>query len=164
MKRFSSSGVRTAIISGGVAAMTALVITGSPAFAQRSAPAVGGTPIIVTGSSGAKTVFLGGHNNFVTLGKLRLATGGWTIIAKAEVSGETDQVHCRLAAGGNSDAVDPQIDGSTVFNQEVVLNVAHVFRSAGSVTFACNGSGASEALNNIKMTAIKAGTLTMVRL
>lgn len=164
MKWFSGSGVRTAIISGGVAAATALVITGSPALAQRSAPTASGAPIIVTGSSGTKTVFLGGHGNFVTLGKLRLASGGWTIFAKAEVSGQTDQLHCRLVAGNNSDAVDPQIEGSTVFDQEVALNVAHVFRSAGSVTFACNSSGASEALNNIKMTAIKAGTLTIVRL
>jgi hypothetical protein len=163
MKRFSGSGVRTAVISGGVAAVTALVITGSPALAQRSAPTAGGTPVIVTGA-GNHTVFLGGHSNYVTVGTLHLVSGSWTIFAKAEVEGVTDRLHCKLSAAGNSDAVNPQIDESAVPDQEVVLNMAHVFRSAGNVVFACNGSGFDMAVFNIKMTAIRAGTLTMVRL
>jgi hypothetical protein len=166
MKWFSGSGVRTAVIAGGVAAVTALVITGSPAFAQRSAPAAGGTPIIITGS-GTHTILLAGKDNFVTLGKLHLAAGGWTIFAKAEVTAVTVELHCKLSAGVNSDAVNPQIIGSSSGRsgyQEVVLNMAHVFRAVGVVTFACNGSGVSGAIFDVKMTAIKAGSLKIVKL
>jgi len=163
MKWFSGSNVRTIVVSGGVAAVTALAVAGMPALAQGSAPAASATPVIVSGV-GHHTVFLGGIDRFVTLGALHLGRGAWTIFAKAEISGVTDQMHCRLAAGSDSDVSSTNIDASSDYDEQVALNATHVFASAGRAVFACSGSGASEAVFNIKMTAIKAGTLTRVRL
>jgi hypothetical protein len=112
---------------------------------------------------GHSTVFMS-TATFTTLGKLHLGAGSWTVFAKAEVSGQTVLLHCRVTAGTDSDLVDPQIDLATVNSQEVALNVTHVFTSAGNAIFACNSSGVSVAASQIKMTAIKAGTLTKVNL
>lgn len=162
MKWFSGSNVRTIVISCGVAAVTALAVAGVPALAQGSAPAATATPVIVSGV-GHHTVFLS-NSVPVTLGTLHLARGSWTIFAKAEVSGMTDQLHCKLAAGSDSDVSTTNIDASADFDEQVALNATHVFRGAGNVVFSCNSFGASEGVVNIKMTAIKAGTLIRVRL
>ena len=162
MKWLTKSGARAAVLSAGVAAVTALVVAGGPALAQNSTPAVAATPVIVSGV-GHSTVFMS-TATFTTLGKLHLGAGSWTVFAKAEVSGQTVLLHCRVKAGADSDLVDPQIDLATVNSQEVTLNVTHVFTSAGNAIFACNSSGVSVAASQIKMTAIKAGTLTKVNL
>lgn len=163
MKWLSGSNVRTIVVSGGVAAVTALAVAGVPALAQGSAPAASATPIIVSGV-GHHTVFLGGSVGYVTIGTLNLGRGAWTIFAKAEVSGQTVQLHCKLTAGSNSDQSSTNIDASSDYDEQVALNVTHVFARAGHVVFACSGSGVSEGVFNIKMTAIKAGTLINVRL
>jgi len=163
MKWFIGSNVRTIVISCGVAAITALAVAGVPALAQGSAPAATATPVIVSGV-GHHTVFLTSSSGNVTLGTLHLARGSWTIFAKAEVSGATDQLHCKLAAGSDSDVSTTNIDASSDFDEQVALNATHVFRSAGSAVFTCDAFGPSEAVFNIKMTAIKAGTLIKVRL
>jgi hypothetical protein len=162
MKWFNGSNVRTIVISCGVAAVTALAVAGVPALAQGSAPAATATPVIVSGV-GHHTVFLSTSGN-VTVGTLHLARGSWTIFAKAEVSGATDQLHCKLAAGSDSDLSTTNIDGTSDFDEQVALNTTHVFGSAGSAVFTCDSFGPSEAIMNIKMTAIKAGTLIKVRL
>jgi hypothetical protein len=161
--RTAKSGVRTAVLSGGVAALTALAVAGAPALAQNSAPSDTPTPPVIVSGVGHSTVFLS-TATFTTLGKLHLGAGSWTVFAKAEVTGQTVLLHCRLTAGTDSDLIDPSIDGSTVYSQEVTLNVTHVFASAGNAVFACNSSGVSVAANQIKMTAIKAGKLTRVNL
>jgi hypothetical protein len=163
MKWFNGSNVRTIVISCGAAAVTALAVASVPALAQGSAPAATATPVIVSGV-GHHTVFLTSSSGNVTLGTLHLARGSWTIFAKAEVSGATDQLHCKLAAGSDSDLSTTNIDGASDFDEQVALNATHVFGGTGSVVFSCNGFGASEGIFNIKMTAIKAGTLIKVRL
>jgi hypothetical protein len=163
MKWLSGSNLRTIVVSGGVAAVTALAVAGVPALAQGSAPAASATPVIVSGV-GHHTVFLGGLDSYVTLGKLSLGRGAWTVFAEAEVYGQTVQLHCKLAAGSDSDLSSTNIDASSDYDEQVALNVTHVFANGGHVVFACTGSGVSEAVFNIKMTAIKAGTLTKVRL
>lgn len=163
MNWFSGSKVQTIVIAGGVAAVTALAVAGGPALAQGSAPAASATPIIVSGV-GHHTIFLGGIDGFVTLGKLSLGSGAWTIFAKAEVSGQTVQLHCKLTAGSDSDVSSTNIDGASDYDEQVALNTAHVFRSGGHAVFACSGFGVSEAVFNVRMTAIKAGRLIQVRL
>lgn len=163
MKLLSRPNLRTTIISAGVAAVTALVAAGGPALAQGSAPTTTPpSPVIVAGAK-AGPVFLF-TASYTTLGTLHLTAGSWTIFAKAEVVGQTVLLHCRLVAGADNDHADPQIDGSTVDSQEVALNVTHVFASAGTAVLSCNSSGVSVAISSIKMTAIKAGTLTKVTL
>lgn len=163
MKWFHGSNVRTIVVSGGVAAVTALAVAGVPALAQGSAPTASATPIIVSGV-GHHTIFLGGSASYVTLGTLHLSRGAWTIFAKAEVSGQTVQLRCKLTAGSDSDLSSTNIDVSSDYDEQVALNTTHVFTRIGRVVFACNGAGVSEAVFNIKMTAIRAGTLTKVRL
>jgi hypothetical protein len=163
MKWFSSSNVRTIVVSGGVAAVTALAVAGVPALAQGSAPTASATPIIVSGV-GHHTVFLGGIGRYVTLGTLHLRPGAWTIFAKAEVTGQTVQLRCKLTAGSDSDLSSTNIDATSDYDEQVALNATHVFGRTGGVVFACNGAGVPEAVFNVKMTAIKAGTLIKVRL
>lgn len=162
MKWFSASKVRTAVVSAGVAAATALAVAGGPALAQGSAPAAPTPPVIVAGV-GHHTVFLS-TASYQALGTLHLSRGSWTIFAKASIQGQTDLLHCRVTAGTDSDTNDLAINGTTDYSVGIALNVSHVFASGGNVVFACNSSGVSEAVTAIKITAIKAGTLTKVTL
>ena len=163
MKWLTGSNARTLVVSGGIAAITALAVAGVPALAQGSAPATSATPVIVSGV-GHHTVFLTNTSGNVTLGSLRLSRGSWTIFAKAEVTGTTVQLHCKLAAGSDSDVSTTNIDQSSDFDEQVALNATHAFRGSGRATFSCDAFGQSEAVFNIKMTAIQAGKLIQVRL
>src|SRR5215469_11624800 len=133
MKWHIGSTVRTALIASGVAAITAVAVAAGPALAQRSAPAATPAPPVIVSGVGHNTVFLGGFTTYRTLGTLHLSKGSWTIFGKANVSGQTVELHCRITAGSDSDTVDPQIDQATVFSQQFVVNVTHKFTSAGNV-------------------------------
>jgi hypothetical protein len=149
---------KTVIISGTVAACTAAVMAGAPALAS-SLRAAAPSPLIIAGSK---------HIDFLpgtpTVATMSLPAGSWAIFAKADLSVGADvQMHCKLIAGNSSDQTDPQMRFAT-FDQGIALNVTHRFGRPGSVKLTCDSSGVSVAVINIKITAVKAGKLTIASL
>jgi len=160
------SNARTAIVSCGVAAATAFGVAAGPAFAGSRAPSATPSPVILSGTT--KVVFANGNRPIARLG---LPTGSWVVFVKADVSNlslpGTGQVrvHCTLKAGSSTDHTDPVLDDqSGVFDQNIALNVAHKFAHAGAALLSCDNSGANVEVISIKMTAIKAGKLSIVSL
>jgi len=164
MKTFSRTNVLTAVVSSGIAAMTALVVTGAPsAGAVRLTPSVTATPVIISGSKASVII-----TTTATV-TLPLPAGRWAIFAKADAStqgGGPVQFHCTLKAGTSKDHTDPELEsgGSAAFDENIALNVAHKFTGAGSAVLSCNSSGVTVDLVSVKITAIKAGTLNNVKL
>jgi hypothetical protein len=164
MTRLTGRNATTVIVAGGVAAVTAAVMAGSPALAGKSPARAAATPLIISGSK--ELVILTGA---ATVAKLPLPAGGWAIFAKADAStqgGGPVQLHCQLKAGTSTDHTDPELEagGSAAFDENIALNVAHKFSAPGSATLACNSSGVTVDMVSIKITAIKAGTLQIVKL
>jgi len=88
---------------------------------------------------------------------------------KADVStagGGPVQLHYTLTAGDSSDHTDPEPEsgGTAAFVENIVLNVAHKFATAGAALLSCNTSGVTVDVISVKMTAIKAGKLSIVSL
>jgi len=164
MKLVETGLVRTAVISAGVAAVTAAVLAGAPALANSAGKATATAgPAVVTGYRAGPV----STSAQATLGSLSLKAGNWVILAKAWLVTEnsTDIVFmdCKLTAGKNSDEVRPTIPpGSTAqAGQAIALNLVHSFKgSGGNVTFTCSSFGEPIQANGIRITAIKAGTVT----
>src|SRR5262252_6385704 len=97
MKPFSRTNVVTAVVSSGIAAMTAIVVSGAPsAGAARLTPAVTATPVIISGSKASVIV-----TTTATV-TLPLPAGRWAIFAKADANtqgGGPVEFHCKLKAG-----------------------------------------------------------------
>jgi hypothetical protein len=72
----------------------------------------------------------------------------------------------RSAAASSSDHTDPELEntGTGAFVENIALNVAHKFASAGAALLSCNSSGVTVDISSIKITAIKAGKLSIVSL
>jgi hypothetical protein len=157
------SNARTAIVSCGVAAATAFGVAAAPALAGNRAPSATPSPVILSGTSK-----LAVPNGPTTIARLGLPKGSWVVFVKADVSavsGGPVQVHCTLKAGSSSDHTDPALDDRTgAFEENIALNVAHKFASAGAALLSCDNSGANVDVISIKMTAIKAGKLSIVSL
>ena len=157
------------VVSAAVAAVTAAVMAGAPALAQ--SPAHGGaraaaTPIIKSGFKNGPVTVTG--STLKTVASMPLGAGSWAIFAKAFLHGGASPsvVTCQLTAGADFDPADAALETgpSTAFEQTIALNVAHKFATAGSVTLACKSPGTTVSVNFIKITAIQAGTLTIVKL
>ncbi|HEX6934438.1 MAG TPA: hypothetical protein VF162_20005 [Streptosporangiaceae bacterium] len=91
------------------------------------------------------------------------------MFVKADVStadGGPGQLHCTLTAGNSSDHTDPELEssGTGIFDENIALNVAHKFATAGAALLSCNSSGVTVDVISVKMTAIKAGKLSIVSL
>jgi hypothetical protein len=161
------SNVRTVLVSGGVAAVTALVMTTAPALAGSRPSATPGatpSPVII---SGTRTLAI--INGNTAIARLALPAGSWAVFVKADVStqgGGPVQLHCTLTAGSSSDHTDPELEsgGSSAFTENIALNVAHKFARAGAALLKCNSSGVTVDVISVKMTAIKAGKLSIVKL
>jgi hypothetical protein len=158
------SNARTAVVSASVAAATAFGVAAVPALAGNRAPSATPTPLIISG-----TRSLGIINGATTVARLALPAGSWTVFAKADVStagGGPVQLHCTLKAGTATDHTDPELEsGATgAFDENIALNVSHKFAKAGAALLSCNSSGVTVDVISIKMTAIKAGKLSIVSL
>ena len=157
------SNVRTVLVSGGVAAVTALVMTTAPALAG-GRPGATPSPVII---SGTRTLAIINGNSAIA--RLALPAGSWAVFVKADVStqgGGPVQLHCTLTAGNSSDHTDPELEsgGTSAFTENIALNVAHKFAKAGAALLKCNSSGVTVDVISVKMTAIKAGKLSIVKL
>jgi broad specificity polyphosphatase/5'/3'-nucleotidase SurE len=156
----------TVIVSGAVAAATAAVLAGAPALARSTITRVTPTPVIISGS---KSLAILTSAATVTVARLPLPAGSWAIFAKADTStqgGTAVEFHCTLIAGNSVDHTDPELEqgGSSAFTENIALNVAHRFSGPGSASLVCNSSGFTVDVSSIKITAIKAGTMTIVGL
>jgi hypothetical protein len=135
-------------------------MAGAPALARTSAPSnTPASPVIAVGyKDGPVSVTTTSQH---VLASLRLGTGSWVIFAKAW--GQDSDLgpvllDCQLTAGGDFD--DSQVAVPDLWQGEISLNVAHKFTSAGSVKLSCNTFGHAVSFHFVKITAIKAGTLT----
>jgi hypothetical protein len=158
------SNARTAIVSCGVAAATAFGVAAAPALAGNRAPNATPSPVILSGTRSLAVI-----NGSTTIARLGLPAGSWVVFAKADAStagGGPVQLHCTLKAGSSSDHTDPELEsgGTGAFDENIALNVAHKFAKAGAALLSCNSSGVTVDVVSIKMTAIKAGKLSIVSL
>ena len=169
MNLTSRWNMKSILVPAAVAAVTAAVMAGAPALAQspaHGAAQAAATPIIKTGFKNGPVTVTG--STLKTVASMSLGAGNWAIFAKAFLHGGAapSVVTCQLTAGADFDPADAALETgpSTAFEQTIALNVAHKFATAGSVTLACKSPGTTVSVNFIKITAIKAGTLTIVQL
>jgi hypothetical protein len=165
MRAIIQQNAKTILVSGAVAAVTAAVLAGAPALARSTtATVVTPTPVIISGAKNLAII-----SAATTVASLPLPAGSWAVFLRADAStagGGPVQLHCDLVAGTNADHTTPELEsGNTgAFEQNIAMNVAHTFRRPGSARFTCNSFGITVDLFSIKITAIKAGTLKLVRL
>jgi hypothetical protein len=164
------SNMKSILVPAAIAAVTAVAMAGVPALAQgpahRAAPAAAASPVIKTGfKNGPVTVT---SSSAKTVASMSLTKGTWEIFAKAWLHGGPSAVvvSCVLAAGGDFDNASAALEtgGGTAYVESIAMNVAHHFGAAGSVKLQCTTFGVPVSVNYIKITAIKAGTLTNVKL
>jgi hypothetical protein len=165
MLRIHAQNAKTAVVAAGVAAVTAAVMAGAPALAKATSPATAAaaSPVIVAG-------FKNGPVNFTSDSQQVIATmnvpaGSWAISAKEtllNLSAGFVDADCRLVAASASDIarVILEPNGQSASGQTVPFLVIHKFTSPGAVKLTCNGFGDELEATNMKITAIKAGTLT----
>jgi hypothetical protein len=167
MKLISGTIARAAVVSCGIAAVTAAVVTAAPALGaarRANAAASAATPVIISGFKNLATI-----SGSATVATLPIPAGRWAIFAKADVStqgGGPVELHCVLKAGTTADHTDPELEsgGTSAFNENIALNMAHTFTGAGSAALSCDSSGVAVDVTWIKITAIKAGTLRVVKM
>jgi hypothetical protein len=171
MRWFAWRGAKSVVVPAATAALTAAVLAGAPALAQSSAhhasPAATAIPVIKSGFKDGPVSINTGVNR-VTVASMSLGRGSWAIFAKAYLQGGSAAVlmNCQLIAGGDFDITRPELEagGTSAFSQSIALSVVHKFTSTGSVRFRCATFGVPVTVNFIKITAIKAGTLTNAQL
>lgn len=161
--------VKSIVVPAAVAAVTAAVMAGAPALAKspaHGAARAAAIPIIKSGFKNGPVTVTG--STLKTVASMSLGAGGWAIFAKAFLHGGASPsvVTCQLTAGADFDPTDAALETGpgTAFEQTIALNVTHKFATAGKVTLACKSPGTTVSVNFIKITAIKAGTLTNVAL
>ncbi len=172
MNWFKRQSVKTGIVAAAVAAVTAGVMAAAPALGQTGQPRQPGQvtaiPIIKSGWKNGP-VNLTTSVTPVTVAKMSLAAGKWAIFAKAYLQDNgafTVLMNCQLVAGADFDITRPQLEagGGNAYSQSIALNVVHTFATSGAVRLKCATFGVPVSVNFIKITAIKAGTLTNVQL
>lgn len=158
MTRFPARYARLLITAAAAAAVTAAVMT-APALAAGSA-ASAPSPAVVFGFKNMITI-----TGTKTIGTLRLPSGGWVIFATADARIVTGSIPvellCTLTAGNSEDQTPPE---PSEFLPNFALSIAHKFTRPGSAALTCDTFGATVNLIKVKITAIKAGTLSIIRL
>ena len=154
-----------------VGALTATALGGFPAIAGsasqgRTTP----SPIIKTGAKDGPFPVQGG-NLLRQVAALRLGAGKYTIFAKVELQNLDsidERIGCSLVAGANHDSGNALIPaaGAQISDDTVSMNVSHVFSVAGAARVLCATNGPAHTAQgfDLKITAIRAGTLTQVDL
>jgi hypothetical protein len=153
-------GVATIALAVGVALM------GGAAVATPLAHTTPAKPVVVTGAK-AGPVDVPGSSTFGTLATLKLTKGAWAVVAKGFLSNDSASAAvatCQLVAGSDSNRFQaaPVSGGSSGSRASFLLTVGHVFAAAGSALLRCESTAATGDVkaNRIRMTAVKAGTLT----
>lgn len=133
-------------------------VLGAPSTAAASAPT------IIHGAKVGPVAIPATRRN---VAQLALPKGGWQVIVKAQlVSRATESHHgvqCRLKVGKRTDDSDasPGRKGTWRSRMPMLLSIAGRLETSGKAIVSCAGEvGGAVAIRDIRMTAIKAGTLT----
>lgn len=159
-----SASALVAAAAGGAYAATA----GPASHAATQRPAAAAT------SPAGPAVYSGYHDNPITLpASLKTivslhipAKGSYAIFAKATLwNGENvdDTLSCKLVAGADFDETTVVLTGNTVPYADygaTALNVVHTFTKAGNVKLQCTGGSDDTTASWIKITAIRAGSVS----
>jgi hypothetical protein len=156
---FPVAVVTTAILTAVVtAAIPALGHTGSRA---RLTPP---PPVVRVGSKAGPVAL---PPNPGQIAQMSIPKGTWVITAKLWIENDSAtsvQTKCTLKAGTDTDATQVMLETATGDNQAFqlpfALAVAHTFASAGAVKLLCPGFASPMNAKNIRIVALKAGTLT----
>ncbi|MFI7029559.1 hypothetical protein ACIBK1_12745 [Microbispora rosea] len=147
----------------------ALIAMAGAAFAAASGTAESATP-------GPAAVYSGWKNNFSTgktapgqqkqIARLFLPAGSYTVFAKLNLEPPVTEgypaiVKCYLRAGDDNDYAVATQD-PVLASVPMSLNVVHTFTAGGQVVLSCGslGSSATTELSMIKITAIRASSLS----
>ena len=129
---------------------------------------------LISGSGSPRLAFSGSDgsvnlpaNAFQTVRTMSLGAGKWWILAKADLANNSstsaNNVTCKLTLSSTDKDKTAQSFNATTeqgHESEAVVEVGHVFSSAGTVALKCgNGSQAATA-SHPRLAAIKAGKLT----
>ena len=126
-----------------------------------------------TGAIGPSDAFSGYKNgpvalpsSLATIATLNLPSAGkYVIFAKAWLFDSVNTpvlVDCQLSAESDTDQTRTMLEGNSgtvVAGAAVAFNVVHEFAAAGVAELKCNGFGVNVTANQIKITAIKVGSL-----
>ena len=154
---------RTLFITLAASALVAAAASG--AYAGTAAPAASGPA--------GPAVYSGFHNapinlpsSLRTIATLRVPAGSYDVFANLTVwdgVNEGDNVSCELVAGTDSDMSNTVLTGNSagyVSYAALALNVVHHFASRGKINLKCTGYGLYTQASWIKITAMKAGSLS----
>jgi hypothetical protein len=154
---------RTLFITLAASALVAAAASG--AYAGTAAPAASGPA--------GPTVYSGYHDAPITLpsslaaiATLRVPAGNYAVFAKLTVwNGENidDTLTCKLVAGADFDTSLTVLTGNSVPYADyaaMALNVVHHFARRGKIQLQCTGGSVDTQASWIKITAIKAGSLS----
>jgi hypothetical protein len=155
--------VRIAVVTLAIAAIGASVFIATPVVGRRDAgsePAVLGDPWVKSGyKNGPVTV----PKSLGNITSMALPAGKYTVFAKLwfEYSGPNAHLSdCKLTLGDSWDWVFEE----TLGHEAISLNVSGELTQAGRVYLACRTDTNGVSANWIKITAIRAGSLTNVSL
>lgn len=111
-------------------------------------------------------------NSLATIASLNVPPGNYAIFAKLWLEdidpGFDVSVHCRLSAGGNFDdsmaSADNPTEGTAGVGDRaripMALQVVNTFASSGTITLQCTDENTIEQARFIKITAIRAASVT----
>lgn len=154
---------RTLFITVAASALVAAAASG--AYAGTAAPARSGPagPAVYSGFHDAPITL---PSTLKTIATLRVPAGNYAITAKVTVwNGQNidDTLTCKLVAGGDFDTSITVLTGNTVpyANYATMpLNVVHHFAGRGKIHLQCTGGTVNTTASWIKITAIRAGSLS----
>jgi hypothetical protein len=127
-----------------------------------------GIPVIVSAHKDNHSDIKGGE--FAKVLSFPLPSGTWAFLVTAWVKNWTAaeaQVQCRVSAGSSVDTAHLILDQGTGEYDGFELALVHTFASTGNVLLECEALGASTGqaqISFVKITAIRAGTLSTVGL
>lgn len=140
-----------------------LVFLAAPRFAATTDAANGGPWIKV----GEKAGPVGLGNDPITVASLPLAAGSYSITAQLSAQASGDFVGCTLSFGGDSDSGSVGSNASGKHTMGTIsLSVAASSFAKGNAAIWCHASQIDSyaQVSDIKITAIRAGTLNVVNL
>jgi hypothetical protein len=157
---------RTLFITLAASALVAAAASG--AYAGTAAPASGPAgPAVYSGFHNAPINLPSSMRTILTM---RVPAGSYAVFAKLTLwDGQniSDDLSCELVAGADIDTSDTVLTGNSagyVDYAAEALNVVHHFASRGKIQLKCTGNGVQTQASSIRITAVKAGSLSSTAL
>jgi hypothetical protein len=150
-----------------------ITLAASALVAAAASGAYAGTAAPAKSSPAGPAVYFGYHaapitlpSTLRTIATLRVPAGNYIVFAKLSVwdgVNEADTLTCKLVAGKDFDTSVTVLTGNTagyVNYAAMALNVVHHFSARGKINLQCTGGSIDTSANWIKISAIKAGSLS----